>query len=323
MQESYLLFVLTLDATIRVAVPLVLGALAGLYSERSGVIDIGLEGKMLGAAFAAGAVAAVSGSAWVGLAAAIGTSVALAMLHGFACITHRGSQVVSGLAINILVSGLTVTLGIAWFHQGGQTPSLPSEARFRAIELPGTALLAKVPVLGTLYVELLSGHNILVYAAFALVPLTWWVIYRTRFGLRLRAVGENPAAVDTAGISVTALRYRAVACAGVLCGVAGAYLSTAHGAAFVRDMTAGKGYIALAAMIFGKWRPVPAMLACLLFGFLDAVAARLQGVKIPGIGEIPVQFIQALPYLLTVILLAGFIGKAVAPKADGVPYVKE
>ena len=323
MQDSYLLFVLTLDATIRVAVPLVLSALAGLYSERSGVIDIGLEGKMLGAAFAAGAVAAVSGSAWVGLAAAIGTSVALAMLHGFACITHRGSQVVSGLAINILVSGLTVTLGIAWFHQGGQTPSLPSEARFRAIELPGTALLAKVPVLGTLYVELLSGHNILVYAAFALVPLTWWVIYRTRFGLRLRAVGENPAAVDTAGISVTALRYRAVACAGVLCGVAGAYLSTAHGAAFVRDMTAGKGYIALAAMIFGKWRPVPAMLACLLFGFLDAVAARLQGVKIPGIGEIPVQFIQALPYLLTVILLAGFIGKAVAPKADGVPYVKE
>ena len=323
MQDSYLLFVLTLDATIRVAVPLVLSALAGLYSERSGVIDIGLEGKMLGAAFAAGAVAAVSGSAWVGLAAAIGTSVALAMLHGVACITHRGSQVVSGLAINILVSGLTVTLGIAWFHQGGQTPSLPSEARFRAIELPGTALLAKVPVLGTLYVELLSGHNILVYAAFALVPLTWWVIYRTRFGLRLRAVGENPAAVDTAGISVTALRYRAVACAGVLCGVAGAYLSTAHGAAFVRDMTAGKGYIALAAMIFGKWRPVPAMLACLLFGFLDAVAARLQGVKIPGIGEIPVQFIQALPYLLTVILLAGFIGKAVAPKADGVPYVKE
>jgi len=323
MQESYLLFVLTLDATIRVAVPLVLGALAGLYSERSGVIDIGLEGKMLGAAFAAGAVAAVSGSAWVGLAAAIGTSVALALLHGFACITHRGSQVVSGLAINILVSGLTVTLGTAWFHQGGQTPSLPSEARFQAIELPGTALLAKVPVLGTLYVELLSGHNILVYAAFALVPLTWWVIYRTRFGLRLRAVGENPAAVDTAGISVAALRYQAVACAGVLCGIAGAYLSTAHGAAFVRDMTAGKGYIALAAMIFGKWRPVPAMLACLLFGFLDAVAARLQGVKIPGIGEIPVQFIQALPYLLTVILLAGFIGKAVAPKADGVPYVKE
>lgn len=323
MQESYLLFVLTLDATIRVAVPLVLGALAGLYSERSGVIDIGLEGKMLGAAFAAGAVAAVSGSAWVGLAAAIGTSVALALLHGFACITHRGSQVVSGLAINILVSGLTVTLGIAWFHQGGQTPSLPSEARFQAIELPGTALLAKVPVLGTLYVELLSGHNILVYAAFALVPLTWWVIYRTRFGLRLRAVGENPAAVDTAGISVAALRYQAVACAGVLCGVAGAYLSTAHGAAFVRDMTAGKGYIALAAMIFGKWRPVPAMLACLLFGFLDAVAARLQGVELPGIGEIPVQFIQALPYLLTVILLAGFIGKAVAPKADGVPYVKE
>ncbi len=317
------LFVLTIDATLRVSTPLVLAALAGLFSERSGVIDIGLEGKMLGSAFAAGAAAAVTGSAWIGLAAGIGTSVALALLHGFACITHRGNQVVSGVAINTLVSGLTVTLGISWFAQGGQTPALPNTARFTPIEWPGAAALSDVPVIGALYSEILSGHNIIVYAAFAAVPLTWWVVYRTRFGLRLRAVGENPASADAAGISVTGLRYAAVLCCGLLCGIAGTYLATAQNAAFVREMTAGQGFIALAAMIFGKWRPFPTMMACLLFGFLDAVAIRLQGVEIAGIGQVPVPFIQALPYLLTVILLAGFIGKAVAPKADGIPYVKE
>lgn len=317
------LFVLTIDATLRVSTPLVLAALAGLFSERSGVIDIGLEGKMLGSAFAAAAAASVYHSAWIGLAAGIGTSVALALLHGFACITHRGNQVVSGVAINTLVSGLTVTLGISWFAQGGQTPALPNSDRFMPIELPGAAALSDVPVIGALYSEILSGHNIIVYAAFAAVPLTWWVVYRTRFGLRLRAVGENPASADAAGISVTGMRYAGVLCCGLLCGIAGTYLATAQNAAFVREMTAGQGYIALAAMIFGKWRPFPTMMACLLFGFLDAVAIRLQGVEIAGIGQVPVPFIQALPYLLTVILLAGFIGKAVAPKADGIPYVKE
>ncbi len=323
LQDLYLVLILTLDATVRLAVPLVFASLGGLFSERSGVIDIGLEGKMLAAAFAAAAVAAVTTSNWLALGAGIVVSVALALLHGFACITHRGSQVVSGLAINILAAGLTVTLGVAWFAQGGQTPALSPEARFGPIEWPGAAGVSQVPVVGPLYTELLSGHNLLVYLAFLAVPCAWWTIYRTRFGLRLRAVGENPAAVDTAGISVSMLRYQAMIACGVLCGLAGTYLSTAHGAAFVRDMTAGKGYIALAALIFGKWRPVPAMFACLLFGFLDAVAARLQGVVIPGIGTVSVQFIQALPYLLTVILLAGFIGRAVAPKAIGVPYVKE
>ncbi len=323
MQDTLLVAVLTLDSTVRLAVPLVLCALAGLFSERSGIIDIGLEGKMLAAAFAAGALAAVSGSAWAGLAAGVAASAALALVHGFACITHRGSQVVSGLAINIIAAGLTVTLGIAWFAQGGQTPPLPSEARFGAVVLPGAEALAGVPVLGLLWSELVSGHNVLVYLAFAAVPATWWVVYRTRFGLRLRAVGENPEAVDTAGVSVAWLRYRAVLCCGLLCGIAGTYLSTAHGAALVRDMTAGKGYIALAAMIFGKWRPVPAMLACLLFGFLDALAARLQGVEVSGVGEIPVQLSQALPYVLTVVLLAGFIGRAIAPRAAGIPYAKE
>lgn len=323
MLEFLGLFVLTVDATLRVSTPLVLAALAGLMSERSGVIDIGLEGKMLGSAFAAGAAASVTGSAWAGLGAGVGASLALALLHGFACITHRGNQVVSGVAINTLVSGLTVTLGISWFAQGGQTPALPSAARFMPVEWPGAAALAEVPVVGALYSEILSGHNIIVYAGFAAVPLTWWVVYRTRFGLRLRAVGENPASVDTAGISVSGLRYAAVLCCGLLCGIAGTYLATAQNAAFVREMTAGQGYIALAAMIFGKWRPFPTMMACLLFGFLDAVAVRLQGVEVPLVGAIPVQLIQGLPYALTVILLAGFIGKAVAPKADGIPYVKE
>lgn len=323
MDDFFILVISTLDATIRVATPLVLASLAGLYAERSGVIDIGLEGKMLAAAFAAAATAFVMNSAWAGLAAGVAISVLLALLHGFACITHRGNQVVSGVAINILVAGLTVTLGIAWFAQGGQTPSLTNEARFSPLVWPAADAVRGVPFIGALYAEIISGHNLLVYVAYLAVPLTWWVVYRTRFGLRLRAVGENPAAVDTAGISVTALRYQAMICCGVLCGIAGTYLSTAQNAAFVKNMTAGQGFIALAAMIFGKWRPVPAMMACLLFGFLDAVANRIQGVPMPIVGEIPVQLIQALPYILTVILLAGFIGKAVAPKASGIPYVKE
>ncbi len=321
--DSFNFFILILDATFRVSTPLILASLAGLFAERSGVVDIGLEGKMLGAAFAAAAMASVSGSAWIGLGAGIAASVALALLHGFACITHNGNQVVSGVAINILASGLTVILGIAWFAQGGQTPQLPNSARFLPLVWPGASALADIPVLGALYSELLSGHTVLVYLAILAVPATWWAVYKTRFGLRLRAVGENPNAADTAGISVTGLRYRAIIVCGLLCGIAGSYLSTAQSGAFNREMTAGQGFIALAALIFGKWKPVPTMLACLLFGFLGAVADRLQGVRVPVIGEIPVQLFQALPYILTVVLLAGFIGKAVAPKASGIPYVKE
>jgi len=323
MNDWFTIFILTLDATMRVSTPLILAALAGLFSERSGVVDISLEGKMLAGAFAAAAVASIAGSAWIGLLAAIAVSIVLALLHGFACITHRGNQVVSGVAINILAAGLTMVLGLHWFKQGGQTPRLDNEARFLSLDLPGAQAVADVPYLGKIYEELISGHNILVYVAFLMVPFTYWVVYKTRFGLRLRAVGENPNAVDTAGISVVKIRYLAVICTGILCGIAGAYISTAHNAQFVRDMTAGQGFIALAALIFGKWRPFQVMFACLLFGFLDALAVRLQGVSLPGIGEIPVQFIEALPYLLTVILLAGFIGKAVAPKASGIPYVKE
>ena len=322
--ETYTLIVLVLAATIRVAAPLLLAALAGMFSERAGVVDLGLEGKMLGAAFAAAAVSAVTGSAWAGLAAGVGTGLALALLMAFACVTHRGNQVGAGMAINLMVAGLGPTLALAWFNLGGQTPQLdgPGE-RFLELAWPWSQSARELPLPGLLYAELLSGHNILVYLAAALVPLSAWVLYRTRFGLRLRAVGENPLAVDTAGISVAGLRYQAMLVSGALCGVAGAYVSTAASAGFVRDMTAGKGYLALAALIFGKWRPYPTLGACLLFAFTDALAARLQGVALPLVGVIPVQFVLALPYALTVLLLAGFVGKAVAPKAIGVPYSKE
>ena len=229
----------------------------------------------------------------------------MALLHGFACITWRGNQVVSGVAINILAAGLTVVLGTAWFARGGQTPALEGDQRLMPLLLPR------------------AGDNILVYVALLSVPLTWWIIERTRFGLRLRAVGEMPLAVDAAGISVAWLRYRAVLLCGLFAGLAGAYLSIAQNAGFSRDMTAGQGFIALAAIIFGKWRPFPAFGACLIFGLLDAIAIRLQGVRVSGLGEVPVQLIQALPYLLTMFLLAGFIGRAVAPKAAGIPYEKE
>lgn len=312
-----------LESTIRVSVPLIFAALAGLFTERAGVFDIGLEGKMLGAAFAAGAAAAVTGSVIMGLLAAILISVLLSLVHGYASITQRGSQIVSGVAINFIVAGSTVILGEAWFRQGGRTPALSGDARFQTVTLPFADAVKDVPFFGPVYSDLLSGHFILTYVAFALVPFSWWILYRTRFGLRLRAVGENPGAVDTAGISVIWLRYRAVICCGILCGFAGAYLSLAMSAGFVKGMTAGKGYIALAALIFAKWRPLNIMLACLLFGFLDALSIRLQGNPLPLIGQVPVQLMQALPYILTVILLAGFIGKAIPPKAGGIPYVKE
>ena len=322
--ETYTLIVLTLAATIRVATPLLLAALAGMFSERSGVIDLSLEGKMLGAAFAAAAVSAVTGSAWLGLGAGIATAMALAGIIAFACVTLRGNQVVAAMAVNFIVAGMGPTLGLAWFGLGGQTPQLNDPAqRFTAIGFPGAEVARDTAFPGLIYTELLSGHSLLVYGAAFLVPLVAWIFYRTRFGLRLRAVGENPHAVDTAGISVTGLRTQAVLISGLLCGVAGTYLSTAASAGFVRDMTAGKGYLALAALIFGKWRPWPTLGACLLFAFTDALATRLQGVELPVVGVIPVQLILALPYALTVLLLAGFVGKADAPKAIGVPYVKE
>ncbi len=389
---DFMTIVQVLDSTVRLATPLLLACLAGLFSERAGIFDIGLEGKMLAAAFFSAAIAFVSGNVWIGLGAGVLASVALSVLHGLASITFRGNQLISGVAINFLAAGLTVVIAQTWFSQGGRTPPLTGDARFNEIVLPGAASrmrdIAQQEPLMQIYSELISGHSILVYISVLIVPLSWWVLYRTRFGLRLRAVGENPGAVDTAGISVVALRYAAVVICGVLCGLAGAYLATGLSAGFVKDMSAGRGFIALAALIFAKWRPWSALYACLLFGLLDAVGNRFQNIEIAnlliltatiatlamaavvlvaivqalrglqpwrkaliatGVGfgfyiaagvlerlaasestfaafanfVIPVQFMQALPYILTVVILAGFVGRAIPPRAGGEPYVKE
>jgi len=319
---DFLTIIQVLDSTVRLATPLLLACLAGLYSERAGIFDIGLEGKMLAAAFFSAAIAAMTGSVWLGLLAGIAASLVLSGVHGLASITFRGNQLISGVAINFLAAGMTVLIAQSWFKQGGRTPSLIGGGRFNPIELPFAETLSTVPILGPIYSELISGHSILVYVAFAAVPATWWLLYRTRFGLRLRAVGENPAAVDTAGVSVVGLRFAAVAICGVLCGIAGAYLATGLQAGFVKEMTAGRGFIALAALIFAKWRPWYALSACLLFGFLQAIALRYQNIDL-GAFTVPVQVMDALPYILTVVILAGFVGKAVPPRAGGEPYVKE
>lgn len=312
-----------LASTLRLSTPLIFCALAGLLSERSGVVDIGLEGKMLFAAFAAGAAGAVYPSTSVALLSAMLVATALSWLHGLACVSHRGDQVVSGVAINIVAAGMTVVLGMAWFAQGGQTPPVSSAVRITELFPGAVSALQDRPVLGAVLGNGLLSHNALVYLALMLVPAVWWLLFRTRFGLRLRAVGENPQMVDAAGVSVKRLRYTALTLNGILCGLADSYLVLAQNASFSQNMTAGRGFMALAALIFGRWHPVGALWACLLFGFLDAAAIRLQGVTIPAIGEVPVQAIQALPYVLTVILLGGFFGRAVAPQALGRPYVRE
>ena len=319
---DYLTLLQILDSALRLATPLLFACLAGLFSERAGIFDIGLEGKMLMAAFFSAATAYSTGSVWLGLLAGIAGSMVLSGIHGLASITFRGNQLISGVAINFLASGLTVLIRLSWFKLGGQTPSLSGDARFQGIDLPFAEAAMSVPLIGPLYAEVISGHTLLVYVALLCVPATWYILYRTRFGLRLRAVGENPAAVDTAGISVVGLRYAAVAICGVLCGLAGAYLATGLGASFVKEMTAGRGYIALAALIFAKWRPWYALSATLLFGLLEAVSNRYPSLDL-GFITLPSQFMQALPYILTVVILAGFVGKATPPRAGGQPYVKE
>ena len=310
-------------STLRVSVPLILCALAGVLCERSGVIDLGLEGKMLMTAFATAAVGVASGSLALALGAALVVGLALSMLHGYACVSHRGDQVVLGMAITMTAAGLSVVLGIAWFAQGGQTPPVPEAVRLSRWFVGAGEVVAQIPFIGQTLALAFFGHNLMVYGALLLVALVWWLLYRTRFGLRLRAAGENPTMIDAAGVSVKGLRYQALALNGVLSALAGAYLVVAQNPSFIPNMTAGRGYMALAALIFGKWHPVGALWACLLFGFLDAISIRMQGAELPFIGAVPVQFIQALPYVLTVVLLAGFIGKSVAPAALGRPYVKE
>ncbi|HEY2293395.1 MAG TPA: ABC transporter permease [Thermoanaerobaculia bacterium] len=280
-----------LFSAIRLATPMLLAALGGLYSERSGVINIGLEGLMLAGAFTAATVTYYSHNPWVGMLAAILAGVGVALIHAVACIRYRADQVVSGMAINILFLGVPALLSGALFESTGATPQIPQDQ-----------LLPLAPIV----------------LAFALVPVTWWVLNRTPFGLRLRAVGENPEAADTAGVNVARIRYAGVLISGALAAIGGAYLSTGQSSLFARNMAAGRGFIALAALIFGKWRPVQTMLACLLFGFADALSIQMQGVS-----RIPVQFIQIIPYVLTIVVLAGFIGHSRAPKALGLPYQKK
>jgi len=216
------------------------------------------------------------------------------------CIKFKAEQVVSGAAINILMLGIPGFLSGAFFLSSGSTPQLPKDH-----------LLPQSPV-------------IIAITILALVALIWYVLYKTPFGLRLRSVGENPEAADAAGVSVSRIRYSGVLLAGILAGMGGAYLSIGQSSLFTRNMTAGRGFIALAALIFGKWRPVQTLLACFLFGFTEAVSIQMQGVfKLPSGEDIPVQFIQMVPYVLTIVVLAGFIGSSRPPRALGIPYQKE
>jgi simple sugar transport system permease protein len=300
-----------LPSMMRLSTPLILAAIGGLFSERSGVINIALEGIMLAGAFTAAAITALIHDPWLGLAGAAAAGLLVALIHAIASIDFKANQVVVGTAINILFLGVPALVSRALFESTGSTPQLKREFTLPDWNIP---LVDKVPVLG----QLLSGHKPLVYFALAMVPISYYMLFKTRFGLRLRAVGENPEAADTAGISVTGMRYAGVLISGLLAGLGGAYLSIGQNSLFTRNMTAGRGFIALAALILGKWHPVGAFLACLLFGLADATAIRMQGVV-----RVPVEFIQIIPYVLTMVVLAGFIGRAVPPRAIGVPYVKE
>ena len=302
-------FTLSLIAsTIRLGTPLVLAALGGLFSERSGVINIALEGKMLAGAFTAAAVTYAAdtklgmgnASPWIGLLAGLLAGLFIAVIYAVSCIKFKADQVVSGAAINILMIGIPGFLSGAFFLSSGSTPQIPKDHL-----LPQSPLVIAIAIL-------------------VLVAVTWYVLYKTPFGLRLRSVGEKPEAADAAGVSVSRLRYSGVLLAGILAGLGGAYLSIGQSSLFTRNMTAGRGFIALAALIFGKWRPVQTLLACLLFGFTEAVSIQMQGVfKLPSGEDIPVQFIQMVPYVLTIVVLAGFIGSSRPPRALGIPYQKE
>lgn len=310
-----------LVSTIHNSPVLIFAAMAGLVAERSGVIDLALEGKMLASAFTSAAVAFATQNVWLGIGAGMLVSALVALVQGFVSITQRGNQLVGGIAINITMSGLTFVLAQYFFAQGGQTPNL-GDTRLAEIVLPGSAALADIPFLGWFYSHILGGHTVLVYLAFALIPLVHVALYHTRFGLRLRACGENPHAADAAGVSVQRTRYLAMLIAGVLCSFSGAYVSIVQSGFFLKDMTAGAGYLALTAMVFGNWRPLYTALGCLMFGFFGALQVQMEGVDLPLVGRISGSLIHMIPYVVTVIVLAGLMAKSVAPKAIGRPFVK-
>ena len=294
-----------LFSAIRLSTPLIYAALGGLFSERSGVINIALEGLMLAGAFTAAIATYELHNPFLGLLCGMAAGGFLALVYAISVIKFQADQVVAGMAINFLMIGLPALISGAVYDSSGSTPQIA-----KAEQLPN-------------YFNNLSIASIIV---FVLVPIVWYVLYRTPFGLRLRATGENPEAADAAGVNVLRLRYIAVTISGVLAAAGGAYLSTGQSSLFTRNMTAGRGFIALAALILSKWRPVQALIACLFFGFMEALTIGIQGAswaKMPSGEDIPVQFIQMIPYVLTIIVLAGFIGLSRAPKALGIPYRKE
>jgi simple sugar transport system permease protein len=288
-------------STIRFATPLIFAALGGMFSERSGVINIALEGLMLAGAFTAAVVTYETSNPFFGLFCGMLAGAALAFVYAVSVIKFEADQVVAGFGINILMLGLPALLSSAIYDSAGSTQQI-----------------AKENVLPSFF-----DINIASLLAFALVPVCWYVLYKTPFGLRLRAVGENPAAADAAGVSVVKLRYFAVILSGALAAAGGAYQSIGQSSLFTRGMTAGRGFIALAALILAKWKPVPVLLACLFFGFTEALTIPLASYRLASGETVPVQFVQIIPYVLTIIVLAGFIGLSRAPKALGIPYSKE
>ena len=300
-------------SAIRISIPLALAGLGAVFSEKSGVINIGLEGIMLTGAFAAVAATNFSGSPWAGILFAIIVGIFLGLIHAVVTISFKANQIVSGVAINLFASGITVFLSWLWFK----------ETQIMAIErLPiwGLAIPQAEEASSVVrsLIVIFVHHSPMVYLAVIIILLSHIIIFKTPFGLRLRAVGEYPQAADTLGVNVINMRYIAVMVSGALAGLAGSFLSLEQAHFFVKEMSGGRGFIALAAMIFGKWTPFGTAGAALLFGVGEALAIRLQ-----GIFTIPVQFINMVPYLLAIFVLVSAIGRASAPAADGIPYEKE
>ena len=292
-----------LFSSIRLATPLIFAALGGMFSERAGVINIALEGLMLAGAFTAAVATYELQNPYLGFVCGVAVGAAVALIFAIAVIKFEADQVVTGFAVSLLMLGLPAVISSRLYDSAGSTQQIAKE-----FLLPD-------------FYNRLSIASIL---AFALVPVCWYVLYKTPFGLRIRAAGENPEAADAAGVNVIRLRYIAVVMSGVLAAAGGAYLSIGQSSLFTRGMTAGRGYIALAALILAKWKPIPVLFACLFFGFTEALAIQMQGVvKMPSGEDVPVQFIQMIPYVLTIIVLAGFIGLSRAPKSLGIPYRKE
>lgn len=288
-------------SSIRLATPLIFAALGGMFSERSGIVNIALEGLMLVGAFTAAVMTYELNNPYLGLLCGVIAGGITALLYAVAVIKFEADQVVAGMAINLLMLGLPQLISGAVYDSSGSTPQIAKE-----FLLPSR-----------------FDINIASVAAFLLVPISWYVLYKTPFGLRLRATGENPAAADAAGVNVIRLRYSAVILSGILAAAGGAYLSIGQSSFFTRGMSAGRGFIALAALILAKWKPVPVLFACLFFGFTEALTIPLSSYKLASGETIPVQFVQIIPYVLTIIVLAGFIGLSRAPKALGIPYSKE